>query len=191
MMLLPHPKTIYWAEVVCFTHNEGKVILAFSPIQRTITFNKKQYFLSFPWMLFSINYLQDNYRCCSSSLSMGFADAPLEKWEDEVCLPPLPNVHDQGEVCLGLDNFCAQNLEQLIEYMLNRFWLSRFKYMDPNDEDEKAMLKKALKTWRDEGYAKIPQKCYPYGKQYRNAASCYFDIKPKSKVLFDALKGKS
>ena len=113
--------------------NDGwsRHLLQFPPIKRTICINRKKYFVSFPWILFSMCNLKELHGYSNRGLQIFFADEKVTSWDSFVYKTPLPNCNIANSVCLGKD-IKAETEAELIKAVLARFWNSRFdgEYID-------------------------------------------------------------
>lgn len=93
------------------------------PITRSMIEDNPYLFLQFPEMIFlidcSVKMTNRGYVYTYISLQIAFVV------DGNYCLPPLPNIFQNGDCCLHL-HLESTNLQDLVINVLNNFWTSAF-----------------------------------------------------------------
>lgn len=113
------------------------------PTTRSITANGKRHFLKWPYVVF----VRNNFR-----FYVYASDKPLKGGNDHVSLLPLPNLYNDGSICMAnLSWGCG------LKACIDSFWNSEFKESELDKEYwycKEAVKWKAggtLDTWRPKG----------------------------------------
>ena len=89
---------------------------------------KGKYFLSFPHILFKVNYIEK--KCgkittyVPSSLRVAFATIKGKKIS-KICYPALPNIND-FKVCIAFPKKEFNSIEDMTKSVINTFWTTKF-----------------------------------------------------------------
>jgi hypothetical protein len=104
------------------------------PTRRTIFVGDRHFFLSFPKMKFKIGFSKNNNLFVYHKLIIEtFIDGKYYKFTI------LPNMHTSGSMCLQI-NHRFKTVQELVSYVIEQFWSSRFSSVDSMNFDFEAVL---------------------------------------------------
>ncbi|RTK96775.1 MAG: hypothetical protein EKK64_03040 [Neisseriaceae bacterium] len=126
----------------------GYVLIECPPCRRMVNIDGKNYYLSFPKMLFRINYIISKSKKFTYDFSRNFF------YDGEfIYNVPLYNINISGLVCLGNKNILsAESVEDLITKYLNTYWKCEFSSEDDycvSWDSYSGLDMKSFKKWQE------------------------------------------
>jgi hypothetical protein len=107
----------------------GILVVEYKPTCRTIFVGNYSRYLSFPYVVFIMPYLDFRVFKYTKRLSIGFRSKPIESIFEKIGLATLPNVYFQYKVCMDINsNWFASGftIKTLFNKAISRFWNSKF-----------------------------------------------------------------
>lgn len=108
-------------------NQEGVVVYRQSPNRRVISYYRNRYFLSFPYIFYSIKYMrlmkEDKFKY--NGLTISFS-ATLEL--NKLFFPALYNCNAQQQCCLDEVESKFDSVEILCKQVIHQFWSSEFNF---------------------------------------------------------------
>lgn len=124
---------------------DGWLVVERPPGPRSIILEDRSYFLSFPWLYFTVcyhrqfsllghlvpfleKYVRGRQECYFSGLYIAASPVQVISPRDPLGLPPLDNISSSGNVCMGWGPSTGRigSLGVVSEWAINRFWSSEF-----------------------------------------------------------------
>lgn len=101
----------------------GNIIWYQRATRRSICFDERRYFLSFPCMLFKVIYDQDVWGKIKNPFKTYFLKVAFVK-NKKLYEPKLPNIFDGFDVCIPC--ISGESPEQLLQKQIELFWQTEF-----------------------------------------------------------------
>ena len=107
------------------------LVIEQAPTTRTISYLGDRYRLSFPYLIFIVEFADGAYSC----LRLFYAQKGLGDLEDRLLRVNLTNTFDDGGVCMSFSDDSTDSFEKIAERAISCFWQSNFNDEAPDNHE--------------------------------------------------------